>query len=117
MTVPTPHPLQVGGTQVLLAGRRPDGKVLVASANRFGRPLGGLSEVHAHQLRGIGWHIAAIKEAIAALPLIVFAYDQDAGDQDAAARGNAASAPAGKGTAAPTGGRLHAHFSLPTGDR
>jgi hypothetical protein len=71
----SPHPLQVGGATVLLAGRRPDGSALVCYADRGGNPTSGFRIVMAHELRGVGWHMGAIKAAIAASPEILFSWE------------------------------------------
>lgn len=105
---------RVGGSECLLAGRRPSGRVLVAYVNRFGHQLGGYTEVEAHQVMATakGVHMADIKSAIAALPLVVFSFDPEP-----AARVGAAVATSPAATAAGGGaGRLSAHFSIPTGD-
>lgn len=57
------------GGDVALRVRAADGRALVEYVDRAGRGLGHTARCHAHELRGIGWHLAAIKAAIAALPL------------------------------------------------
>lgn len=104
---------RVGGSECLLAGRRPSGAVLVAYVNRFGHQLGGYHEVHAHQVIGPkGVHMADIKQAVAALPLVVFSFDPESAARVGAAVATGAAASAAGGGA----GRLSAHFSVPTGD-
>lgn len=73
---PSPHPLQVGGATVLLAGRRPNGDALVCYADKGGNPTSGFRIVRSFELRGLGWHMAAIKAAIARLPEARFAFDE-----------------------------------------
>lgn len=103
MTVARP-PLTHLGTDVAIVGRRGDGKAVVAFLDRHGQPLGRWASCWAHELRGVGWHIAAITRAIAAAPLLDGAPDC------------AAIVPA-RPAAGPPARRLHAHFTLPEGDR
>lgn len=63
------RPLTYQGTDVALARRTHAGKAVVVYLNRHGQPTAGTAEAWPHELRGVGWHIAAIKQAIAALPL------------------------------------------------
>lgn len=92
------------GTDVRIVGRRADGRAIVAFLDRHGAALDRYAAPWPHELRGVGWHIAAIKRAIAATPLLKGAPDC------------AVVVPVTRaaGTSAP---RLHAHFSLPEGDR
>lgn len=63
------QPLTLAGGDVELLERLPDGRVLCAYLDRMGKRTRQTRTAHAHELRGIGWHLAAIKAAIAALPL------------------------------------------------
>ena len=65
----TARPLTYLGGDVRLVGRRADGRAVVRFLDRAGRPAGPTAEAWPHELRGVGWHIAAIKRAIAAAPL------------------------------------------------
>jgi len=95
-------PLTHLGTDVRLVGRRADGRAIVAYLDRHGEPMPGLfAAAWPHELRGVGWHLAAIKRAIAATPVLT-------GAPDCAVTVPARPAPQP---------RLHAHFSLPEGDR
>lgn len=90
-------------TDVRIVGRRADGRAIVSFLNRHGAPLDRYAAPWAHELRGVGWHIAEIKRAIAAAPLLTGAPDC------------AVVIPAAPSVVpAP---RLHAHFTLPEGDR
>lgn len=62
-------PLTLAGGDVELVARLPDGRVLAFYLDRQGQrtPFG--RAAHCFELRGIGWHLAEIKAAIAALPL------------------------------------------------
>lgn len=62
------QPLRFLGADVVLRERLPDGRAVIAFACA-GAPLPCTAEVWPHELRGVGWHIAAIKQAIARLPL------------------------------------------------
>lgn len=63
------RPLTLAGGDVALRARSADGRAIVEYIDLAGRPLGHWARCHAFQLRGVGWHIAAIKQAIANLPL------------------------------------------------
>jgi hypothetical protein len=65
----TRRPLTFQGSDVALRARGADGRPLVDYLDRAGRPLGHSTRCHAHELRGVGWHLAAIKKAIADLPI------------------------------------------------
>lgn len=103
--------LTVGGYDIVLAARCTNGDALVSYADKQGKPTDRFRIAAPHELRGIGWHMAEIKAAIAGLHLIEFPWEAaDArGGRPSAGRG-AVSTPAG-------GGFLHAHHALPTGDR
>lgn len=65
----TRRPLTLAGGDVALRRRTADGRAVVECLDWRGRPLGRFQRCHAFELRGLGWHLAAIKRAIAALPL------------------------------------------------
>ena len=65
----TRPPLTLAGADVALSARLPDGRVLVAFLDREGVPTGYRRPCRAHELRGIGWHLAEIKARIARLPM------------------------------------------------
>jgi hypothetical protein len=69
VAVVTRRPLTLAGADVALHRRLADGRVEVVYLDRDGQPMRSTRVAHAHELRGIGWHLAAIKAAIAALPL------------------------------------------------
>ena len=62
--------LTLAGADVDLHRRLPDGRAVVVYLDRTGAPTASTRIAHAHELRGIGWHLAAIKAAIQALPLV-----------------------------------------------
>lgn len=62
-------PLTLAGAEVALSARLPDGRVLVAHLDRSGKPTEYRQPCQAHELRGIGWHLAEIKARIAMLPI------------------------------------------------
>lgn len=93
-------PLTHCGSDIALRARTADGRAVVDYVDRAGRPLGHSARCHAHELRGLGWHIAAIKAAIAALPL----------------EGTRARPASETPRAARPRGFLHAHFAVPQGD-
>lgn len=103
---PAPHPLTHAGGDVVLRWRAADGKAVFDYVDpRTGQPIDGRrGRAWAHELRGVGWGIAAIKAAIADLPL-------EGTSQKPAAP------PVRAPEARPEGSRLHAHFALPEGDR
>jgi hypothetical protein len=68
MTASRP-PLTLAGGAVDLVARLPDGRVRCCYLDRNGNTTRHGRDAHAHELRGVGWHLAAIKAAIAALPL------------------------------------------------
>ena len=103
----SPHPLTHAGGDVVLRWRAADGKAVFDYLDpRTRQPSGRRGRAWAHELRGVGWHIAAVKAAIAALPL--------EGTQPAPKPDPSESADRPRGV---HGGRLHAHFALPEGDR
>ncbi len=88
------------GGDIRIVGRRADGQAVVQFLDRHGQPVpNGTATAHAHQLRGVGWHLAAIKAAIASAPLF----------------GRAAVAVI-TAPVLPPAPRLGAHFSLPKED-
>lgn len=97
------RPLTHLGTDVRIVGRCADGRAVVAFLDRHGAPLGRYAAPWAHELRGVGWHISEIKRAIAAAPVL-------SGAPDCAVVISAA-------PARPPAPRLHAHFTVPEGDR
>jgi hypothetical protein len=66
----THPPLTLAGGPVALVARLPDGRVRCCYLDRAGARTRHGRDAHAHELRGVGWHLAAIKAAIAALPLV-----------------------------------------------
>jgi hypothetical protein len=62
-------PLTFAGADVALEARMPDGRVVVRMVDFRGAPTPFTQPAHAHELRGIGWSLAEIKNRIAALPL------------------------------------------------
>lgn len=63
-------PLTLAGGAVDLVARLPDGRVRCCYLDRAGNATRHGRDAHAHELRGVGWHLAAIKAAILALPLV-----------------------------------------------
>lgn len=63
------RPLTHAGGDVALRARTADGRALVEYLRPDGSATGHRARCHAHELRGIGWGIAAIKAAIAKLPI------------------------------------------------
>lgn len=63
-------PLTLAGGPVSLVARLPDGRVRCRYLDRAGNVTRHGRDAHAHELRGVGWHLAAIKAAILALPLV-----------------------------------------------
>lgn len=61
--------LTLAGADVGLHQRLPDGRVVIVYLDRTGTATPHTRIAHAHELRGIGWHLAAIKAAITRLPL------------------------------------------------
>lgn len=94
----TRRPLTIGGFDVLLTARRPNDRVLLCYADRYGRPTDRYREAMPHELRGIGWGIASIKEAAAALPLLLWPWEVEPAPP-------------------PTRDILHAHHAIAQGDR
>lgn len=96
------RPLTLAGGDVVLRARDARGCAIVDFIDMAGQPIGHSARCHPHELRGVGWHIAAIKRAIADLPL----------------EGGAVVAPTPiSETDAPRPrGFLHAHFAVARGD-
>lgn len=63
-------PLTLAGGAVDLVARLPDGRVRCCYLDREGNRSRHGRDAHAHELRGVGWHLAAIKAAIQALPFV-----------------------------------------------
>lgn len=68
--MPSRPPLTLAGGDVTLVARLPCGRVRVAYVDRDGQPTRHTRPAWPHELRGIGWHLAEIKRAIAALPAV-----------------------------------------------
>lgn len=92
--------LTLAGADVAIGARRPDGCAAVVYLDRGGRPTNRFTIAYPHELRGVGWHLADIKAAIAAAPLLRFAFDP----------------PSQEVAAARPRGFLHAHFAVPRND-
>ena len=106
------RPLTYAGGDVALLARMSDGRVRVVYLDRSGQPTQHKAAVWTHHLRGVGWHMAAIREAIKALPP---EHEPPPAPQ---------SPPASTGTAAPRpsqpprgGGFLFIDHAIPEGDR
>ena len=97
---------QLGGCDVALAARRPKGRVLVVYLDRLGQPSDRYREVDFVALRRLGWHLAQIKAAIAALPEARLAWESGL-DAERLAGGTR------ERLGAP---RLYAHHAIPAGD-
>lgn len=65
----TRRPLTYAGGDIALRARMANGRVRVVYLDRFGQPTRHLASAWPHELRGVGWHMKAIREAIAVLPL------------------------------------------------
>ena len=65
-----PRPYTLGGTDVVLVARLPDGHAVCAYLDRHGNRTGGTRPAWPHELRRLGVHLAAIKAEIAKLPLL-----------------------------------------------
>jgi hypothetical protein len=63
------RPLTFAGADVRPIWRRTDGRAVIVFLDRSGEPTKVKTTAWPHELRGVGWHLAAIKKAIAALPL------------------------------------------------
>lgn len=112
----TRRALTLRGFDVAIEGRRPDGRALVDVLDGRGRRSERYAQAWPHELRGVGWHLADIKAAIAAAPLVAFASDEP-GPAPSVAKTTEGEAPASPQTAAARPrGFLHAHFAVPTGD-
>lgn len=61
--------LTLAGGDVELVARLPDGRAVAAYVGRDGTRTPFTATAWPHELRGIGWHLAEIKRAIAGLPL------------------------------------------------
>jgi len=61
--------LTLAGGDVELVARLPDGRAVAAYVGRDGTRTPFTATAWPHELRGIGWHLAEIKQAIAGLPL------------------------------------------------
>lgn len=94
--------LTFAGGDVALRLRAADGRAVVDFIDLAGQPIGHSARCHPHQLRGVGWHIAEIKRAIAALPL-----------EGAPA---VTPTPPTEPLATRPRGFLHAHFAVAPGD-
>lgn len=64
-------PLTLAGGPVALVARLPDGRARCCYLDRAGNRTSHGRDAHAHELRGLGWHLAEIKAAIAALPALI----------------------------------------------
>ena len=62
------RPLTYAGGDVALVARMADGRVRIVYLDRSGQPTNHLAAAWPHELRGVGWHMKAIREAIAAVP-------------------------------------------------
>jgi hypothetical protein len=97
------------GSDVAPIARTAEGRAVVVYLER-GHPTTHTAEAWPHQLRGLGWHLAAIKQLLARLP--EFPSRPQPGCVSPGAAGGAPS-PTPNGHA---GGFLHAHHSLPRED-
>lgn len=108
----TRRPLTYAGGDVALRARLPNGRVRVVYLDRAGQPLAHLAAVWPHELRGVGWHMKTIREAIAALP-----------EENNEPPPATPPSPASSGTAAPQhphargGGFLFVDHTITDGDR
>lgn len=107
------RPLTHAGHDVGLRWRCPDGRIAVVYLDRDGRPLDVGVRVWPHELRGVGWHLAEIKKAAAALPLAPSDPPPPSTRTLPSGVDGAAGAPPPPSRA---GGFLSAHFALPTED-
>jgi hypothetical protein len=64
------RPLTLAGNDVGLNARSADGRVRIIHLDRTGAPTKATAWCWPHELRGVGWHLAEIKKAVSALPLI-----------------------------------------------
>lgn len=60
--------LTYAGGDVALVARLPCGRVRVVYVDQAGVPTRHQAAAWPHELRGLGWHLAEVKAAIAALP-------------------------------------------------
>lgn len=109
----TRRPLTYAGGDVTLLARMAGGKVRVVYLDRTGQKTIHLAAAWPHELRGVGWHMKAIREAIASLP-------EESNEPPPAA----SPLPAPSGTAAPpqsqprrSGGFLFVDHIITDGDR
>jgi hypothetical protein len=62
-------PLTFAGGDVVPVRRKANGQVVVAYLDRKGQPTSITAIAWPHELRGIGWHMAGIKQVVGRLPL------------------------------------------------
>jgi hypothetical protein len=63
------YPLTFAGGDVVPVRRRANGQVVVAYLARNGQPTSITAIAWPHELRGIGWHMAGIKQVVGRLSL------------------------------------------------
>lgn len=63
------HPLTFAGGDVVLVRRQVTGQVVGVYLGRDGQPTSATVVAWPHELRGVGWHMAAIKAVVERLPL------------------------------------------------